>query len=98
MSSKNVSMQGELTWFLLSFNRVNMAICNDEVLQSLLLSTLDLKRITTCKTTNSLIKLVFFVCFKSCTSACKRKKKHYTGLPKNLKYRKTWNFKQFRQK
>jgi len=62
--------KGELTWFLLSFNRVNMAICNDEVLQSLLLSTLDLKRITTCKTTNSLIKLLEYVSKKLKVISC----------------------------
>ena len=78
MCSENVLMQGELTWFLLSYNRVNMAICNDELLQSLLLSTLDLKRITTCKTTNSLIKLVCFF-FKVLLLYNKKKKTLYSS-------------------
>jgi len=71
--------KGELTWFLLSYNRVNMAICNDELLQSLLLSTLDLKRIT-CKTTNSLIKLLEYVSEKLKNLSCLEKSTNFNDV------------------
>lgn len=54
--------KGELVWFLMSYHRVNMAICNNELLQSLLLSTFDLNEIITpCKTTKSLIKFLEYI-------------------------------------